>query len=152
MTSHDNIPLLITGAALLIFVIVLVVTIRRTPTTDEENAEASDTLDHLIRTAESKGTEFVLAYLTELKQLFLQVVSTHPDHVLTKRLRWIITENMPTLFPFITNSEAQARSLLIPYQNQLNVVKQKVAAGELSKAAVVAHQDFNWEARDYFTL
>ena len=149
--SLGHTPALIGGTTLLVVIIGLIFASRKRLTVAEKNADAARTLEYLILAA-GKGGGFALSFLKELQQLFEEVVENHPEHVLTDRLQWIITENMVILSPFYTSSEEQARDLLIPYQNQLAAIKERVANGDLLNAARIADRDFNWEQREYFSI
>jgi hypothetical protein len=145
-----NGPVIIGALILLAVSVYLFFINRKEQSIDEQNAEASVTLDNLIKNAE--GNRVASTHLNVLRRIFKQQVAAHPNDELTARLRWIIGENMVTLAPYYLPDEQQAQEVLAPYQEQLAEVQTLINQGELAAAKAAANKPFNWENRDYFTL
>lgn len=145
-----NAPFFI-GALLLLAVCVSLLFIdRKEEDVGALNNEAKETLDHLIEATRDNQT--ARTHLQELRRIFMHLIEDHPDHELTARLRWIISENMVVLSPYYLASEEQAQEVLAQYQTQLAEVRRFIDADKFLEASKAADKPFNWEHRDYFTL
>ncbi len=145
-----NTPIIIGALILLTMSIYLLFINRKEQSVDEQNSEASVMIDSLIKSA--NGNHIASTHLQVLRRVFNHLVENHPNHELTARLRWIITENMVVLAPYYLPGEQQAQEVLASYKKQLGEVQTLIDQGELAAAKVAANKPFNWEHRDHFTL